>query len=68
MTDGEISTLCESKEEWTRLYRLFDDCIANFLDSSKLNHSEHSFDILKAISTQVINDIGESWHRRSLSK
>lgn len=65
MTTEEMATLCGSKEEWARLYGLFDGCIANFLDSSKLNHSEHSFDILKAISTQVINDIGESWHRRS---
>lgn len=68
MTIEEITTLCGGHENWAKLYNLGDKAIANFLESSKLDHSEHSFEIVKAIFDEVLEDYRESWYRRSLSK
>lgn len=68
MTLTEIFEICGGKDNWQRLYSLCDDSIANFLDSAKLDHSEKSFEILKTIFSEVIDDVGESWYRRSLGK
>lgn len=68
MTIEEKIKLYGGKEKWTQYYSLFDKCMAEFIEKAKLDHSEHSFDILKSISNDVIEDIGESWYRRSLGK
>ena len=38
--------------------------IGNWLTKNKLLHSENVFEIMK----QVVDDIGESWYRKSLGK
>ena len=68
MTAEEIFELCGGKSNWAKYYSAFDECIGNFIEKVKLDHSEHSFDILKAISDEVVEDIRESWYRRSLGK
>lgn len=68
MTALEIQEKCGGKERWAALYNLCDKSIANFLDSAKLNHSEQSFEIMKIIFDEVLEDYRESWYRRSLGK
>lgn len=68
MTADEIFNICGGKEKWSNYYSLFDECIGEFIEKAKLDHSEKSFDILKTISDEVIEDIRESWYRRSLGK
>lgn len=66
MTIEEIIEICGGTENWHRLYTLCDSSIATFLDSAKLDHSEKSFEIMKNVFEEVLEDIHESWYRRSL--
>lgn len=68
MSIEEKFVMCGGKGNYHRLYSLCDDSISNFLDGAKLNHSEKSFDIMKMIFDDVLEDIRESWYRRSLGK
>lgn len=64
----DMFALYGGKAKWANYYAKFDDCIGDFITSAKLDHSEHSYEILKAIADEVIEDIRESWYRRSLGK
>ena len=64
----EIFKLCGGKEKWHEFYRACSDSISQFLNTTKLDTSEQSFEIMKTIFDQVLEDYGESWYRRSLGK
>lgn len=66
MSIEEKLVMCGGKGNYHRLYSLCEDSISNFLDSAKLDHSEKSFNIMKTIFDDVLEDIRESWYRRSL--
>lgn len=60
--------LCGGKDNYHRLCSLCEDSISYFLDSAKLDHSEKSFETMKTIFDEVLENIRESWYRRSLGK
>lgn len=64
----KVYQLCGGKENWLKLYSLFSDSLVQFLNKSGLDHSENSFEILKMISEEVIDNFGETWYRQYLGK
>lgn len=68
MNIEEKLELCGGEGNYHCLYSLCDEAIGQFLDGSKLDHSEKSFDIMEMIFNDVLEDIRESWYRRSLGK
>lgn len=64
----KVFELCGGKENWSKLYSSLSDHILNFVKENNLGSSEKTYDILKVLTDEVVDDIGESWYRYYLGK
>lgn len=55
-------------DEEYKLYRFCHEAIEQFLINSNIDHSEESFNKMKQLFNNVIDDYGETWYRQSLGK